>query len=155
MAKAEGEAEVVVRATGGGSIKFLQSFADVGVQLDFREEMLCIVTGLTFLIKYAPGEVFTIESSLRSPIASPAEATNDFKKAFRPKSSKPYPFLLVNIGSGVSIIKVDGEGELKRISGSSLGGSTFWGLCSLLTDCMNFGDMIDMTKHGNISNIDM
>lgn len=28
-----------------------------------------------------------------------------------------YPYLLVNIGSGVSMVKVDGEGKYTRVSG--------------------------------------
>jgi type II pantothenate kinase len=46
-----------------------------------------------------------------------------------------YPYLLVNIGSGVSMIKVDGDGKYERISGTSLGGGTFLGLGKLLTKC--------------------
>ncbi|KAF3499028.1 hypothetical protein F2Q69_00041194, partial [Brassica cretica] len=37
-----------------------------------------------------------------------------------------YPYLLVNIGSGVSMIKVDGDGKYERISGTSLCGGTFF-----------------------------
>lgn len=48
------------------------------------------------------------------------------------------PCLLVNIGSGVSIIKVDDYGKYERVSGTSLGGGTLWGLLSLLTDADSF-----------------
>ncbi|KAL5728905.1 pantothenate kinase [Ranunculus cassubicifolius] len=44
-----------------------------------------------------------------------------------------YPYLLVNIGSGVSIIKVDADGKYKRVGGSSIGGGTFVGLGKYLT----------------------
>src|SRR4051812_40302683 len=61
-----------------------------------------------------------------------------------------FPFLLVNIGrfvchclfivgaynqnnSGVSILRVDSYGQYERVSGTSVGGGTFWGLCRLLT----------------------
>jgi type II pantothenate kinase len=46
--------------------------------------------------------------------------------------------LLVNIGSGVSIIKIDDYGKFERISGTSLGGGTLWGLLSLLTGAKSF-----------------
>lgn len=52
--------------------------------------------------------------------------------------SQPYPFILVNIGSGVSILAVRGPNDYKRISGTSLGGGTFLGLCCLLTGCTSF-----------------
>ena len=44
-----------------------------------------------------------------------------------------YPYLLVIIGSGVSILKVESESNFERIGGTATGGGTFWGLGSLLT----------------------
>lgn len=64
-----------------------------------------------------------------------------------------YPYLLVNIGSGVSIVKVDGEGKYERVSGSSLGGGTFWGLCRLLTKVTNFDEMLELSMKGNNQNV--
>lgn len=52
--------------------------------------------------------------------------------------SQPYPFILVNVGSGVSVLAVRGPTDYKRISGTSLGGGTFLGLCCLLTGCNTF-----------------
>lgn len=46
------------------------------------------------------------------------------------------PILVVNVGSGVSILKVtDENGELsaERVGGTSLGGGFFMGLANLLT----------------------
>ena len=60
-----------------------------------------------------------------------------------------FPYLLVNIGSGVSMIKVDGDGTFERVSGSSLGGGTFWGLCRLLTGCKNFDEMLELSARGD------
>jgi hypothetical protein len=48
-----------------------------------------------------------------------------------------FPYLLVNIGSGVSILRVDDYGRFERVSGTSVGGGTFWGLCRLLTKVQN------------------
>lgn len=64
-----------------------------------------------------------------------------------------YPYLLVNIGSGVSIVKVEGEGQYERVSGSSLGGGTFWGLCRLLTKVKNFDEMLELSMKGNNQNV--
>ena len=36
-----------------------------------------------------------------------------------------FPYLVVNIGSGVSILKVKSPGVFERVSGSSLGGGTY------------------------------
>jgi len=53
------------------------------------------------------------------------------------------PCLLVNIGSGVSIIKVDADGSFERVSGTSLGGGTLWGLLSLLTPARTFDGTLE------------
>jgi len=46
-----------------------------------------------------------------------------------------FPYLLVSIGSGVSIIRVDGpDGQHQRVSGSSIGGGTFFGLARYLVE---------------------
>lgn len=60
-----------------------------------------------------------------------------------------YPYLLVNIGSGVSIVKVAGQGQYERVSGSSLGGGTFWGLCRLLTRTRSFDEMLELSMRGD------
>ena len=64
-----------------------------------------------------------------------------------------YPYLLVNIGSGVSMLKVAGDGQYERVSGSSLGGGTFWGLCRLLTKCRGFDEMLELSMRGNNANV--
>lgn len=125
-----------------------------------------------------------------SPLPPPAEPSDPFP---RPSPNPPqyslsfdptplpaqFPCLLVNIGSGVSIIKVDDYGKFERISGTSLGGGTLWGLLSLLTGaksfdgtfCSEFGstvksarshpsfgailDMLALADKGDNSSVDM
>jgi type II pantothenate kinase len=53
---------------------------------------------------------------------------------------------LVNIGSGVSIVKVDEDGSFERVSGTSLGGGTLWGLLSLITEATTFDGESDEEK---------
>ena len=59
----------------------------------------------------------------------------------------------MNIGSGVSLLKVDSETASERISGSSLGGGTFWGLCRLLTRVKNFDEMLELSMRGDNSKV--
>ena len=66
-----------------------------------------------------------------------------------------YPYLLVNIGSGVSMIKVSGPRQYQRIGGTSLGGGTLWGLLSLLTGARNFDDMLRLAEKGDNTAVDM
>lgn len=63
---------------------------------------------------------------------------------FEPHPKWQLPCLLVNIGSGVSVIKVDEEGKYERVSGTSLGGGTLWGLLSLLTPAKDFDGNLPM-----------
>ena len=69
--------------------------------------------------------------------------------------SAQFPYLLVNIGSGVSILKVYGPGKFERVSGSSLGGGTYWGLCRLLTRCESFEEVLDIAENGDATEVDM
>lgn len=66
-----------------------------------------------------------------------------------------YPYLLVNIGSGVSMIKVSGPRQFQRVGGTHLGGGTFWGIMSLLTGARTFDDMLAMADTGDNSGVDM
>ena len=78
--------------------------------------------------------------------------------AFEPHPPDPpniYPYLLVNIGSGVSMIKVSGPRQFERIGGTSLGGGTLWGLLSLLTGARSFDDMLRLAEHGDNSTVDL
>ncbi len=51
-------------------------------------------------------------------------------------------------GSGVSIIRVDGQTSYKRVDGTSLGGGTFWGLCNLITGVDAFEEMLKLSGQG-------
>lgn len=68
--------------------------------------------------------------------------------------SEPYPFIIVNIGSGVSVLAVYGPNNYKRISGTSLGGGTFLGLCCLLTGCNTYEEAIQLAADGDNTRVD-
>ncbi|KAF8203992.1 pantothenate kinase [Pholiota molesta] len=74
---------------------------------------------------------------------------------FESNPTPQLPCLLVNIGSGVSIIKVDEDGAFERVSGTSLGGGTLWGLLSLLTPATTFDEMLAFSERGDNSTVDM
>jgi type II pantothenate kinase len=100
-----------------------------------------ITAGLDFFITEIPREVFTYSET--DPMQF-SEARTDI-----------YPYLLVNIGSGVSMIKVSGPKEFQRVGGTSLGGGTLWGLLSLLTGARTFDDMLGMAERGDNTKVDM
>ncbi|PWY67233.1 fumble-domain-containing protein [Aspergillus sclerotioniger CBS 115572] len=131
-----------VMATGGGAYKYYDKLkAALNVNIIREDEMECLITGLDFFITEIPNEVFTY--SELEPMQF-AEARPDV-----------YPYLLVNIGSGVSMIKVSGPKQFQRVGGTHLGGGTFWGLMSLLTGARTFDDMLAMADRGDNSGVDM
>lgn len=109
--------------------------------LEREDEMACMVDGCNFLLKAVQHEAFTYENSqLNFVDIDPAGV---------------YPYLLVNIGSGVSMVRVDGEGKHQRVSGTNIGGGTFWGLCRLLTGKTDFDEILELSSQGDNSLVDM
>ncbi|CAN6676141.1 unnamed protein product [Malus baccata var. baccata] len=53
------------------------------------------------------------------------------------------------------LLKVDGPGKFERVSGTNVGGGTFWGLGKLLTKCKNFDELLELSHRGNNRVIDM
>ncbi|KAK7347021.1 hypothetical protein VNO80_21545 [Phaseolus coccineus] len=136
------ELNVVIKATGGGAHKFADLFKErLGLILDKEDEMSCLVAGANFLLKAIRHEAFThMEGQKEFVQIDP----NDL-----------FPYLLVNIGSGVSMIKVDGDGKFERISGTNVGGGTYWGLGRLLTKCESFDELLELSQKGDNRNTDM
>jgi len=73
------------------------------------------------------------------------------QQAFQ-NSSKPC--MLVNIGSGVSILRVDCDGSFERVGGTSMGGGTFWGLCRLITSAETYEKAMEMCTRGDRTRVD-
>ncbi|KAJ3052693.1 hypothetical protein HDU99_008125, partial [Rhizoclosmatium hyalinum] len=137
--------KLVIKATGGGSVKYYDRIKEeLGVAVDREDEMECLITGLNFLVREVPNEVFTYD-----------ERRNDAPLVYEEPPKELFPYLIVNIGSGVSILKVTSFETYERISGTSLGGGTLWGLLSLLTDADNFDEMLELSKRGDNANVDM
>lgn len=77
------------------------------------------------------------------------------KKVQRQVVTSDYPYLVVMIGTGVSVLRVDGSRKHERISGSTIGGGTYWGLCRLLTDVEDFESALGLAERGDPSKVDM
>ncbi|KAJ4869352.1 Pantothenate kinase 2 [Raphanus sativus] len=132
----------ILQVTGGGAYKFADLFKErLGVSIEKEDEMHCLVSGANFLLKAIRHEAFTH-----------MEAEKEFVQI---DPNDLYPYLLVNVGSGVSIIKVDGEGKFERVSGTNVGGGTYWGLGKLLTKCKSFDELLELSQKGDNSTIDM
>lgn len=160
----EGDAaaeKLCVMATGGGAYKYYDRIREaLGVDVLREDEMECLIigeairepgsyrgmranpsSGLDFFITEIPREVFTYSES--EPMH------------FEPPNAAPYPYLLANIGSGVSFLKVSGSRDYERVGGTSLGGGTLWGLLSLLTGARSFDEMLELAARGDNTKVDM
>ncbi|KAK2663750.1 hypothetical protein Ddye_002324 [Dipteronia dyeriana] len=141
-AEAPANENAVIKATGGGAFRFADLFKErLGVSLDKEDEMNCLVAGANFLLKAIRHEAFTH-----------MEGRKEFVQI---DHNDLFPYLLVNIGSGVSMIKVDGDGKFQRVSGTNVGGGTYWGLGRLLTKCKSFDELLELSQRGDNRTIDM
>jgi len=162
---------VKIMATGGGAHRFYELFKDT-LQVDVRreDEMECLIEGLKF-ITLIPDEVYYFSDELihsasrnatpklpppsASELERPGPNPPEYGVTFESNPTPQFPCLLVNIGSGVSIIKVDEGGKFERVSGTSLGGGTLWGLLSLLTPATTFDEMLAFSERGDNAKVDM
>lgn len=147
LARSKGIANMVttVCATGGGAYKFETKFLEeVNVHLHKFDELDSLIRGLHFIEDHNDHECFYLEKTKDKDKYT--KIPFDF--------SQPYPFLVVNIGSGVSILAVHSPNQYKRVSGTSLGGGTFVGLCCLLTGCETFEEAIELAKRGDSNKVD-
>jgi len=66
-------------------------------RVDKEDEMDCLVTGCNFLLRHISDESFVY-------IRHPTPGQSHYR--FESKAHNIFPYMLVNIGSGVSILKV-------------------------------------------------
>lgn len=148
MAKSKRFADTIntVCATGGGAYKFEEDISKkLGITLHKTDELDSIIYGISYIDKFnSERECYFLDNPLDD--AKCVKVPYDF--------SQPYPYLVVNIGSGVSILAVYSATSYSRISGSSIGGGTFLGLCCLLTQCKTFDEAIKLAKAGSSTKID-
>ncbi|XP_071354460.1 pantothenate kinase 2, mitochondrial isoform X2 [Trachinotus anak] len=135
-------------ATGGGAYKFESDFRTMAdLQLHKLDELDCLIRGVLYIdsvVSSGPSECYYFEN--------PTDPDHCIQRPYTLEN--PYPLLLVNIGSGVSILAVYSENNYKRVTGTSLGGGTFLGLCCLLTGCSTFEEALEMASQGESTRVD-
>ncbi|KAI4893572.1 hypothetical protein NFI96_021366 [Prochilodus magdalenae] len=135
-------------ATGGGAYKFEEDFRTVAnLELQKLDELDCLIQGLLYVDSVGFNghpECYFFQN--------PSDPENCVKQPCC--LDNPFPMLLVNIGSGVSILAVYSKDDYKRVTGTSLGGGTFLGLCCLLTGCETFEEALEMAAKGDSTNVD-
>ena len=132
-----------VVAAGGGAHRFRAMMREVlHVDLLPFKELEAVVRGLEFLAAHGPAraELYTIAA--------------DGAEADQPWPAPRYPLLLVNMGSGVSILKVAAPGDFARVGGTACGGATFLGLGRALTGESDFGALMKLAMRGDEQRVD-
>ncbi|CAJ0578263.1 unnamed protein product, partial [Mesorhabditis spiculigera] len=139
------KAEDTLRCTGGGAFKYSEKIhQELGVNVHRVDEMEALIEGCDFLLNNNEDESFTYDNT----------AVGIEKFQYKPITSEMvFPFLLVNIGTGISILKVNSRSSYERIGGSSMGGGTFVGLGNMLTGA-GFDELLQMASRGDHRNVD-
>lgn len=115
----------LIQATGGGAHKNFELLKnELGVDIIKNDEMRSLVKGMVFLQDNIKNACFTF--------------TEDSGKKFQEEESEIYPRILVSIGSGVSIIKVNSNDSYERVGGTMIGGGTLMGLSNLFFQVNDF-----------------
>ncbi|XP_071440358.1 4'-phosphopantetheine phosphatase [Hetaerina americana] len=133
-----------IKGTGGGTYKYSELIlSKLGLTVEKENEISCLIKGCNFLLKNMADESFVFQR----------HGNPEYK--FQSVDPDIFPYLLVNIGSGVSIMKVESEDSYERIGGTATGGATFWGLGSLLTKAKGFDELLELAEKGDHRKVDV
>mmetsp|Transcript_7343 Transcript_7343/g.9597 ORF Transcript_7343/g.9597 Transcript_7343/m.9597 type:complete len:530 (+) Transcript_7343:353-1942(+) len=145
----------ILHGTGGGAHKYKSLFKrELGIDMEPHDELATVVTGIVYiLLEHPDTECYTYVQKSGIP---GSETSGSMEKVPRPVNvDHLFPLIVVNIGSGVSVLKVDSPKSFARVSGTALGGATYYGLCKLLCLCKNFDEAMDMAELGDSRNVNL
>ncbi|GMR57323.1 hypothetical protein PMAYCL1PPCAC_27518, partial [Pristionchus mayeri] len=140
------DSECHLNCTGGGSFKYAELLQkELAVKVKRTDEMVSLMIGCDFLLRNNEDESFTYHH----------EAEGLERYQYKPIEEKAiYPFLLVNIGTGISVLKVDSPTSFTRVGGSTVGGGAFIGLGNLLTSARSFDELLHLSEKGDHRQVD-
>ena len=131
-----------INATGGGAYKY-EPIIRKSLNAEFikHDELISLVNGYIFINDY--GFIYKIK--------------NFNERIEVPSLDLEYPHISVNIGSGVSILKVSSPlpKDIQRVAGTIMGGGTLIGLSKLLIGIDDYNEIINLAQKGNYHNIDL
>ncbi len=64
------------------------------------------------------------------------------------------PYLLVSLGTGTSVLRIEGE-SVTRLGGTALGGGTVLGLGVALAGCASYEELCELARRGQRGNVDL
>lgn len=151
-----------VCATGGGAVKYAMEIeTSLSMELEKSDELESLVKGIEIVAASCSDECYYYDRPVdcsnkvlwRWSSGRCSKTDHKFVGVKSPEGLQ-YPYVLCNIGSGVSIVVVKGPNNFQRVSGSSIGGGFFHGLCALLCGVDTFEDAIELASHGDNHHVD-
>ncbi|CUV07484.1 unnamed protein product [Cryptosporidium hominis] len=126
-----------VPMTGGGSVKFKTILeSKYKIKVVRFDEMKSIVNGCFELF----GNLST--GNLQQPHFYSILKGETFLVRMD-SHTRIFPSLVISVGSGVSIIRVENQNQFERVSGTRFGGGTVFGISKLL-GVENYGDLLKL-----------
>ncbi|CEF64089.1 Fumble [Strongyloides ratti] len=153
----------IVCATGGGAIKYAKiTEEELNMKFNKADELESLIKGIEFVAANYRDECYYYDQPLNDSLckkviwrwSSGRCSSMDDVCINNEESGLQYPYVVVNIGSGVSVLVVRGPNDFERVSGTSIGGGFFQGICNLLCDCDTFEEAIDLASKGDHKNVD-
>ena len=130
-----------IYGTGGGAYKHESLFkSELKAEIIKIDEMKSIQCGLLYILDNVKDAIFSYDNSY---------------KYFQGGTEELLPFLIVNVGSGVSMIKVSTGFGYERVFGTMIGGGTLMGLSNMLLGIDDFETLLKLSEKGDNSKIDM
>lgn len=172
-----------VYMSGGGAFKYEAKIEEeLGLRSVPVDEFEALVWGIDYVLAHGPpdevysmvqrhvtaeDEMFQRQEILRGRRSSVKRMIDD-EILIHPSECLLQPYMVVNIGSGVSILKVrplsqmgptdDGSAgtfpRFERCGGTAMGGATFWGMARLITDATTFEEAMDLCRAGDSDRVD-
>ena len=156
-----------VYMSGGGAFKYEAKIEEeLGLKCVPVDEFEALVWGIDYVLAHGPlDEVYSV---LRKDVS--AGRMVDDEIVIHPAECLSQPYMVVNIGSGVSFLKVrplhfsqmgptdDGSAgtfpRFERCGGTAMGGATFWGMARLITDATTFEEAMELCRAGDADRVD-
>ena len=128
-----------IDATGGGAYKYCNIMkTNLDIEFIKHDELRSLIYGYEFMNKY--NSFYEIENNI-SKIISPSELS--------------YPHISVNIGSGVSFLKVISPDKYERVGGTLMGGGTLIGFSKKSIGIDDFEEILELANKGISENVDL
>jgi len=150
-----------IAVAGGGACKFAPLFRSaLRVDIHPCKELSAVVDGLLLLAAHHD-EVDLDSGRIEGGCQLESDADlftigADGRPMQLPWPQTLFPLLLVNMGSGVSILQVNSAkgNDYVRVGGTACGGGTFLGLARALTSATSFEEALALAEAGNAGRAD-